>query len=410
MLGITSVFGFRIGFMRVFNRLGGVHSRKDFARLLDHERSRADRGGREFSLVVFVLPHIAKDQRAQRHFIRRLVNRVRQTELIGWVKTGETLGVILPDTPSHGAYKLVRDIFSLNGKPFTNRAFTVYTYPGSRLRSIHGPGRTQGESGQAGDDDSADTGEGPGEHSGPDPFSIHGLPFPIPGIPLWKRAFDIMGATAGLALLSPLFLSIALLIKAVSPGPVFFKQARVGFLGRHFTCWKFRTMEVEADSTVHRDHVRELYRNGQSLKKLDDEDPRIIPFGRVLRKTGLDEVPQLINILRGEMSLVGPRPDVPYSVEHYQPWYNRRFETYPGMTGLWQVNGKNSTTLDGMMRLDISYVKNRSPLLDVRIVLETIPALIRQATEKSSRRERPEQGRAMSLGRQVLQMCGVGAR
>ncbi len=384
--GTISIFGFRIGEGRDSHCFNRVHSRRDFIRLLDHERSRADRSGREFSLIAFTLPLIARDTRALRHFMKMLAGRIRQTESVGWIQKNDVLGVILPDTPSSGAYKLAHDILSLNGKPCSPPAFTIYTYPSNWLKGNHGQDTTYGDCGPVQDKLSPDAREDREEDAGSNLFFI-------PGIPLWKRSIDIIGAVTGLVLLSPLFLSIAFLIKTASPGPVFFKQVRAGFLGRRFTCWKFRTMEIEADSTVHQVHVRELYKNGQSLKKLDDQDPRIIPFGRMLRETGLDEVPQLINVLRGEMSLVGPRPDVPYSVAHYLPWHNRRFETYPGLTGLWQVNGKNSTTLDEMMRLDISYVKNRSLRLDAEIVLKTIPAIIQQACGKTPHRDKPVQGR-----------------
>ena len=353
---------------------------EDFRKLLDYERSRTDRNGREFSVMAFLLGHMAKDNKALLHFIQVLNRRVRETEEIGWLKENTCIGVILPDTPFAGADKLARDVLSLNGNPSPPPAYKVYTYPSHWFKDL------QDQETPEGNTDSTPHNKLPGtrnlraENNG---FK-HLL---TPQMPLWKRSIDLVGALAGLTLLSPLLLLIAALIKTVSPGPVLFKQVRVGFLGCPFHCWKFRTMEIEADPTLHQIHVRELCHSDQPLRKLDDRDARIIPFGRMLRKTGLDELPQLINVLCGEMSLIGPRPDVPYAVCHYLPWQRKRIETYPGLTGLWQVNGKNRTTFNEMMRFDISYVKNLSFRLDSKIFIKTIPAIIQQTREKSFCRE-----------------------
>ena len=136
-------------------------------------------------------------------------------------------------------------------------------------------------------------------------------PFFVRPIPVWKRLMDIFGSLFGLIILSPVFLAVAILIKIVSPGPVFFKQTRIGYGGREFKMWKFRTMKVDADSSIHQKHVCELYKNDQALNKLE-LDPRIIIFGNFLRRASIDELPQLFNVLKGDMSLIGPRPDVPY--------------------------------------------------------------------------------------------------
>jgi lipopolysaccharide/colanic/teichoic acid biosynthesis glycosyltransferase len=184
-------------------------------------------------------------------------------------------------------------------------------------------------------------------------------------------------------LLAPLALLVSLFIMIVSPGPVFFRQERVGYLGRRFTLWKFRTMHVNADSTVHQEHLRELMTSGKEMTKLDNrEDPRIIPFGHLLRAAGIDELPQLLNVLLGEMSLIGPRPCLAYEVREYLPWQMRRFDTLPGLTGLWQVSGKNRTTFKEMIRLDIGYVKKLAFPLDVIICLKTLPAILRQIADR----------------------------
>lgn len=200
---------------------------------------------------------------------------------------------------------------------------------------------------------------------------------------------DIVGSLLGLVLLSPLFLAIAIMVKVVSRGPVFFSQERVGYGGKRFICWKFRTMKVDADTLVHAQYVRALIKKEPTtscekpMAKLDESDDcRIIPFGCILRKGGLDELPQLINVLRGEMSLVGPRPCIAYEAQEYLPWHRQRFDTIPGLTGLWQVSGKNTTTFTEMMRLDIAYEKQKSFWLDVKLLLKTLPAILEQIKQR----------------------------
>ena len=193
--------------------------------------------------------------------------------------------------------------------------------------------------------------------------------------PLWKRAMDIVGAILGLVIFSPLFLAVAVLIKCASPGPVFFRQRRFGAAGRPFILWKFRTLAINEASARHRSHVSDLMDSNLPLKKRDYE-LEIIPGCRLLRKLGLDELPQLINVLKGDMSLVGPRPDV-VPLRNYRAWQQRRFDVVPGITGLWQVCGKNDTTFATMMRMDVLYVRRRSFWLDVTILLRTIPAIVR---------------------------------
>ena len=210
-------------------------------------------------------------------------------------------------------------------------------------------------------------------------------PFHINPLPVWKRAMDIFGALLGLILLSPLMLAAAVVIKIVSPGPAFFRQQRVGYMGKIFYIWKFRTMEVDADTSVHQKYLAELINDaacnkGKSSKpmtKLDD-DMQIIPFGRILRQTYFDELPQLLNVLRGEMSLVGPRPPIPYEVEEYLSWHKERIDVVPGMTGLWQVSGKNRLTFNEMVRLDVQYWRTKSVWLDIKILLKTPLAIISQ--------------------------------
>ena len=198
----------------------------------------------------------------------------------------------------------------------------------------------------------------------------------------WKRTLDVLLILLALPVLAPLALLIALLIRSGSRGPVLFKQERVGFRGRRFMCLKFRTMFVEADTSTHQGHLLQLMKSNTPMRKMDSEgDPRIIPFGLLLRASGLDELPQLINVLRGEMSLVGPRPCLTYEYDQYLPWQKERFQTVPGLTGLWQVSGKNKTTFVEMVLLDIKYAKHKTLWWDLKIIMMTVPALVIQMLE-----------------------------
>lgn len=197
---------------------------------------------------------------------------------------------------------------------------------------------------------------------------------PIPG---WKRAIDCTGALIAIILGSPLILLAAALIKTVSSGPLLFTQPRVGYGGKIFKCYKFRTMYINADASIHQRHVQTLRQQNRPAEKLDNSlDPRILPMAKILRCTGIDELPQLINVLRGEMSLVGPRPCVAYEAAEFQPWERRRFQVLPGLTGLWQVNGKNRTTITQMIRYDLQYVQALSLWTDIEILFRTPLAVL----------------------------------
>jgi lipopolysaccharide/colanic/teichoic acid biosynthesis glycosyltransferase len=219
--------------------------------------------------------------------------------------------------------------------------------------------------------------------------------------PVVKSALDYVLSAAFLLLSSPLFLILAAMIKLTSQGPVFFVQRRVGQGGRVFPFLKFRTMKHGSDDSVHREFSREFIRgadstdgngnghdkshgnghgNGhgtdaeQKVYKLT-RDPRVTAVGQLLRRTSLDELPQLFNVLRGDMSLVGPRPPVVYELEHYQDWHKQRLEVKPGLTGLWQVSGRSSVPFDEMVLLDLYYIKNRSMAMDFRIMAKTLPVM-----------------------------------
>jgi exopolysaccharide biosynthesis polyprenyl glycosylphosphotransferase len=192
---------------------------------------------------------------------------------------------------------------------------------------------------------------------------------------LWwvKRALDFAAALVGLVMVAPLMSVIALAIKLDSPGPAIFSQMRIGKGGRPFTCYKFRTMHVGAEKE--KQELAALNEAQGALFKIRN-DPRMTRVGRVLRRISLDELPQLYNILKGDMSLVGPRPQLPEEVNQYMEWHKKRLETWPGLTGLWQVSGRSNLTFDEMCLLDIYYIENWSPVLDTKILLRTLPKVI----------------------------------
>jgi lipopolysaccharide/colanic/teichoic acid biosynthesis glycosyltransferase len=208
--------------------------------------------------------------------------------------------------------------------------------------------------------------------------------------PRWKRGLDLLGCAVALPLVLAVAGGVMLWIKLVSPGPIFFKQERVGLRGRCFLLYKFRTMRVDADGASHRAHFSDLVRAQRPMQKLDaTRDVRLIPGGWLLRASGADELPQLLNVLRGEMSLVGPRPCIPYEYEHYTDWHRLRLNSVPGLTGLWQVSGKNRTTFDEMVRLDIHYGQTKSLGRDLLIALKTLPALWVQIADTRRLRRPP---------------------
>jgi exopolysaccharide biosynthesis polyprenyl glycosylphosphotransferase len=200
-----------------------------------------------------------------------------------------------------------------------------------------------------------------------------------------KRGSDLIIASLALATLSPLWLLIALLIKLDSRGPVFYKQERVGMDGRVFLFYKFRTMRAGTDDAEHRE-FQKRYISGQPDSNLGDDqrpayklhaDDRVTRLGRILRRASIDELPQLFNVLRGDMSVVGPRPPIPYEVESYELWHRKRLDMKPGITGLWQVSGRNRLPFDEMVRMDLYYIENWSLLLDIKIILQTLPVMWR---------------------------------
>lgn len=202
---------------------------------------------------------------------------------------------------------------------------------------------------------------------------------------IYKRILDISLSLIGILLLAVPFVVIALLIKMTSKGPVFFRQTRIGKDGKPFELFKFRTMYVNNDDTIHREFTKNFIReskqmsvnaNGKLEVKKIVNDPRITPIGRFLRKTSIDELPQLFNVLKGDMSLVGPRPCLPYEWEEYETWHRRRLSVLPGCTGLWQVSGRSAVGFNDMVILDLFYIDNMSPIFDFKLILKTFPVML----------------------------------
>jgi exopolysaccharide production protein ExoY len=203
--------------------------------------------------------------------------------------------------------------------------------------------------------------------------------------PGWKRSLDVMLCLTAMPLLAITTLVVALLMASSAPGPIFFRQERIGFMGRRFRLYKFRTMHVGADTSGHQAHLARLMKSDSPMQKLDAKgDSRLIPLGWLIRASGLDELPQIINVLKGEMSIVGPRPCIPYEYEGYSAQQRKRFHSVPGLTGLWQISGKNRTTFDRMVKLDIQYTSRKSLFLDLKIIVLTPWVLISQIAEMLS--------------------------
>jgi lipopolysaccharide/colanic/teichoic acid biosynthesis glycosyltransferase len=203
--------------------------------------------------------------------------------------------------------------------------------------------------------------------------------------PGWKSALDITCILLSLPVWLPVMTLVVLWVAVTSPGPIFYRQPRVGFKGRRFMLVKFRTMKVNAETQVHEAYLEHLIVSDRPMIKLDATgDPRLIRGGKFLRATGLDELPQIFNVLRGEMSLVGPRPCTPNEFAHYEPWQRERVNGLPGLTGYWQVNGKNKTTFNEMIAMDLFYLENVSILLDLKIMLKTGAVIAGQLFESQA--------------------------
>ena len=251
----------------------------------------------------------------------------------------------------------------------------------------------------------ADRGEMP-RTANPSPQSAHGIRADA-RLPRWKRILDLVVLACTVWVWLPLMVLLMCFVKLASPGPAFYRQRRIGYRGEQFMIFKFRTMRVHAETRVHEEYLEKLIVNEAPMTKLDALDPRLIPGGRFLRAAGLDELPQVFNVIRGEMSLVGPRPCTVVEFQSYRPEQRDRVNAAPGITGYWQVNGKNKTTFKEMIAMDIFYANNMSLSLDLTIILKTISVLVRQTIQSSV--PAPSQGPkgAKELHNAALERVGV---
>jgi lipopolysaccharide/colanic/teichoic acid biosynthesis glycosyltransferase len=336
----------------------------DFLNDLHREMRRAERSRTALSLVLYqVGDKESQDSRHADQLLELLCNAKREVDIVGHV--GDNIIVVLcPDTDEQGTKGFMRKIDAQAGDlPF---AAVAATYPDDLFENLAKGTRTQPAF---------------------QPFLVSDAmvqgdrSYPL------KRCLDIAGALIAICLLGPLMLVAAAAIALTSPGPIIFRQTRLGKGGVPFTFYKFRSMVMNVDDGIHREFVASLIKGGQTKGAAAEgqpapyklqSDPRITRIGRFIRKTSIDELPQFFNVLKGDMSLVGPRPPIPYEAAHYQSWHLRRILTIkPGITGLWQVEGRSKVTFNEMVRMDLRYIRDCSLALDLKVLLKTVVVVVR---------------------------------
>ncbi len=339
-----------------------------FVRLLRLERRRTERSGKPFLLVLIRGSEIqvAAHPPLANTISTALSSRMRETDILGWYKQNETLALLTTEFGEATVDVSVAAI-ALKVSVALENALGLEAYRRLTVEYRIFP--------QTPADGLRDTGDTTLYPDLSDRHEGH------PRKRAVKRLMDIIGSVIALIAFSPVFALIALLVKLTSKGPILFCQTRVGQYHRNFVFLKFRTMYVDNDPGIHKDYVAKLIagkedtRQDRGFYKLVN-DPRVTPLGRILRKTSLDELPQFVNVLLNDMSLVGPRPPLPYEYNLYRPWHQRRVtEIKPGITGLWQIKGRSLTTFDEMVRMDLRYSRVGSAWLDLKILLQTPAAM-----------------------------------
>lgn len=320
---------------------------------LARERVRVDRNRSPLAVLTIELP-ADRATRADFDFLGRvLVRRLRVTDSLGFFAERQ-VGVLLPDTPATGAWKVASDICSVYPVGHDRPDCEVFVYP-------EDPNSRRDRAPESDREPAADNATA----------SIETL-LARPN-PTWKRAIDVLGAIVGLTFSLPVLFVAGIAIKLTSPGPVFYSQLREGLGGRRFRIYKLRTMRQGADQN--QSALREFsVQDGPAFKMAND--PRTTWVGRLLRAASLDELPQFLNVLRGEMSLVGPRPLPVHESVQCAPWQRQRLSVVPGMTCIWQVTGRNIVSFDEWMRMDLQYVRRRSLLCDMSLLLSTAPSVL----------------------------------
>ncbi len=358
-----SIFHFRCSdFLK--EKESGLYVEDYFHEMVYLERRRAERTGRPFVMMLVdfegILDAEGSEERV-RSVSGRLAGATREVDIKGWYRHNHVLGVVFTDTSPDAIGSIREKVMAglseddVLGSRAGHLKVTFHPFPE----------------------------EAGGGKPLPADFKLY------PDLArrnearksslAAKRVIDVAGSVFGLLLFSPFFLAIPVIIKLTSRGPVFFRQERIGEFGRRFTFLKFRSMYEGVDDKMHSEYVKRLIREdrayteneGRTVYKIKD-DPRVTPIGRFLRKTSLDELPQFLNVLVGDMSLVGPRPPIPYELESYGAWHWRRIiEAKPGITGLWQVMGRSMKSYNDMVRLDLRYIEEWSLWLDIKIILLT---------------------------------------
>ena len=351
----------------------GMLPQQLFMKMLCLERKRSERSGRRFVLMLLDPGDLLKSRGVEilPNLMQVISQSTRDTDLKGWYRDGSIIGVIFTEI-GREEKSIVQSLSAKIGKSL-NAVLGIAEHNEIKLSFYLFP--------EDWDD------------SDPNCPVTSTLQMKLAGeinrkkVSLTvKRLIDIAGSAVGLVLSFPALVLIALAIKMTSRGPVLFRQVRIGQYGKKFTCLKFRSMDANSDHRIHEEYVKQLIegapgteqtaRTQQKLYKLT-RDPRITPVGRFLRNTSLDEFPQFLNVLRGDMSLVGPRPPVMYEFKRYDLWHKQRLlAVKPGITGLWQVDGRSRVKFDDMVRLDIRYARSWSLWLDIRILLRTPGAVI----------------------------------
>ncbi len=332
----------------------GIYSEKYFNEMLRIERKRTERSGKPFILILLDVREYGETagRGKFRGLAKTICSLTRDIDVKGWYSSGTVIGLMLLEISGSQAAKLVAEklrqeiIRTAGEKDAGAIKISFHLYPEEKAGRF-------------------------------DPALYPDLRDRARGASGFKRLLDLTFSAAGLLLLAPVFAVIALLIKLTSKGPVLFRQERVGRLGKSFIFLKFRSMYVNRDHKIHEEFIRNFIKppltaasRAPSVYKIE-KDPRVTPLGHFLRKTSLDELPQLLNVLRGEMSLIGPRPPLPYECIIYEKWHLSRVQAKPGITGLWQVKGRSRTSFDEMVRLDIKYIREWSPWLDIKILFKT---------------------------------------
>jgi lipopolysaccharide/colanic/teichoic acid biosynthesis glycosyltransferase len=340
-----------------------------FRQVLSGEVSRSERSG---NLLLLALLHFdgshwsARPERLTKTVSEALASVVRSTDTIGWYNHHKMMGVLFTDLRELAKGTLLE---SIDCKLQRALSAAVSAGSGQRPRVTYHVFP---------DIECAPGPQDPvlAPECVPDPGTVAGI---------LKRCLDVAGSLLLLAVFLPLLAAIALAIKITSEGPVFYRQTRIGHGGRQFTLLKFRSMFRNCDDRLHRDYVTRMIAGAQVPQAREPgaviykivDDPRVTPIGKILRRSSLDELPQLLNVLKGDMSLVGPRPPLPYEFACYRDWHRRRvLEVKPGLTGLWQVYGRCRTTFEDMVRLDLRYARQWSLWLDLKILINTPVAVV----------------------------------